>query len=247
MICEICYDGDCVEIENAEELFVILDITTADADSEILKQIGGKISELVTNDAEFLKILVTAMGLEGKSKREYLECFGDNLKKIVTTGDTVSRALAIFANEADQEYFLKTLGKESLRECVNSLEDIAGALEWLYGKMDELYMELIGWDFIINHIHNGEGLGKILKYLASREEKILLDHLGWERILQCIQTDNDLVYVLVGLASSNEKSLIEKLEKPKLRQIFPTVKTLEQVCKRHLSDENGRILKEKFE
>jgi hypothetical protein len=247
MVCEIRYDGDCVEIENAEELFVALDITPTDADAEILKQIGNRISELVTNDAEFLKILVTAMGVEGKSKREYLECFGADLKKVVTSGDTVSRALAILANESDQEYFLTTLGRDILQSCVNSLEDIAKALEWLYGTMDELYMELIGWEFLINHIHTGEGLGIILKYLAAREEKILLDHMGWNKVLDCIQTDKDLVYVLVGLNAANENTLLEKLEKTKLRQIFPTKKSLEQVCRQHLADAGADKLKAKYD
>ncbi|MBN1797946.1 MAG: hypothetical protein JW822_05195 [Spirochaetales bacterium] len=247
MTCEISYDGDSVEIENAEELFVALDITPAEADAEILKQINGKISRLVTNDAEFLKILVTAMGVEGRSKREYIECFGADLKKVVTSGDTVSRALAILANESDQEYFLNTLGRNTLQNCVASLEDIAKALEWLYGTMDEQYMELIGWDFLINHIHTGEGLGIILKYLAAREEKILLDHMGWDKVLDCIQTDKDLVYVLVGLNSANENTLLGKLEKAKLRHIFPTSKSLEQVCRQHLADADANELKAKYE
>jgi len=52
---------------------------------------------------------------------------------------------------------------------------------------------------------------------------------------------------LVGLDSANESILIEKLDKPKLKQIFPARENLKDICRLHLSEKDGQILKEKYE
>jgi hypothetical protein len=45
MPCHITYQGDSVELETAEELFVALELTPIDADVEILSQIGEGMLE----------------------------------------------------------------------------------------------------------------------------------------------------------------------------------------------------------
>ena len=69
MPCQICYEDDCVEVENADELFVAFDLTSPDADAIILSQVGDKILDLITNDREFLLILQKALGTRGESKQ----------------------------------------------------------------------------------------------------------------------------------------------------------------------------------
>lgn len=246
MGCQISYDGDSVTLETTEELFVALDILPTIADKEILWQIGSGIITIVTNDDEFLKIMSKALGTKGTSKKPYLETFQNNLSKVVTKGETVSRALAQLADESDQEYFLKTLGKENLQKCLFGLDDITECLEWLYGKMDRLFLDIIGWDFLINRIHIGQDLGRILRYLTGEEEKTLIEKMTWEKILECIQTEKDLLYVLSGMDAVHEETLIEKTTPSKLKQIFPTEQALIRISKRHLSKSDGDLLLKKY-
>ena len=72
MSCQICYEDDCAEIENADELFVAFDLTSPEADAIILSQVGDKILDLITNDREFLLILQKALGTDIVNKFEYL-------------------------------------------------------------------------------------------------------------------------------------------------------------------------------
>ena len=247
MSCRICYEDDCVEIENADELFVAFDLTPPEADGIILSQIGDRIVGLITNDREFLLILQKAFGTRGESKQSYLRCFGDNLDRVVTSGKTLSKTLALLAEEADQAYFLQTLGTKGLRHCITSVADIAETLEWLYGKEDELFIELIGWDFIMSFIHSVEALGMVLKHLEKGEEGAALEKIGWQRVLDCIQTPADLTHAFSGLTEENIRKLIGQLDSKKLRQLIPVRQELTRISKRYLTENNARYLRERYD
>jgi len=245
--CKISYEDDCVEIENADELFVALDLTPPEADGIILSQIGNKIFQLLRNDSEFLLILQKAFGTKGESKQPYLRCFGNNLDRVVTTGKTLSKTLALLAEEEDQSYFLQTLGTKGLRNCITSVADIAEALEWLYGKEDELFLDLIGWDFIMRFIHSMETLGVVLKHLEKSDEGAALEKIGWPRVLDCIQTPADLAYAFSGLIEENVHTLIEQLDAGKLQQLIPVRQELTRISRRYLSEGNAHYLKERYD
>ncbi|NJL51309.1 MAG: hypothetical protein HC930_02165 [Hydrococcus sp. SU_1_0] len=148
MVCKISYQGDSVELENTDELLAALELTPRDVDEEILNQIGENIAKLVTNDQEFLVVLEKVLDAQGSSKQPYLKCFGNHLSQVVTKSSTLPKALALLANESDQEYFLQTLGAENLKKCIANVVDLADCLSWLYGKMDTFFIDLVGWDFI---------------------------------------------------------------------------------------------------
>ena len=245
--CRIHYEDDSVEIENADELFVALDLTPPEADGIILSQIGNKIFQLLRNDSEFLLILQKAFGTKGESKQPYLRCFGNNLDRVVTTGKTLSKTLALLAEEEDQSYFLQTLGTKGLRNCITSVADIAEALEWLYGKEDELFLDLIGWDFIMRFIHSMETLGVVLKHLEKSDEGAALEKIGWPRVLDCIQTPADLAYAFSGLIEENVHTLIEQLDAGKLQQLIPVRQELTRISRRYLSEGNAHYLKERYD
>jgi len=247
MSCKICYEDDCVEIENADELFVALDLTPPEADGIILSQVGDKIFNLIRNDSEFLLVLQKAFGTKGESKQPYLRCFGNNLGQVVTTGKTLSKALALLAEEEDQEYFLQALGTERLRRCITSVADIAEALEWLYGKEDELFIDLIGWDFIMRFIHSMETLGVVLKHLEKSEEGVAMEKIGWPRVLDCIQTPADLTYAFSGLNQENVHTLIGHLDARRLLQLIPVRQELARISQHYLSNANARYLKERYD
>lgn len=244
----ICYEGDCVEIENAEELNAALEVTPPEADIELLNQIGEKITDLVKTDEEFLLILGMAIDARGASKKPYLQGFSSQLTQVVTKGQTIRDALALLANESDQEYFLNTLGTEGLRKCMTNAMDIAECLEWLYGKMDTLFLELLGWDFVIRFINSGENLSFLVKAMSNAEEKELLEKMGWEKVMACIQSPNDLMYTFIGLDSQNDRALIEKLaEYNKLEHVIPSPQELDRICQRGLTKAEADYLREKYE
>jgi len=243
----ISYQNETAEITNADELFVALDITPPQVDKLFLSQIGTKINELVNNDEDFLKILSKVLGVKGQKKIEYLECFNEGLKNVVTKGETISKTLAILADESDQEYFLKTMGEDGLRKCICTLNDICGALEWLYGKMDKYFMELVGWDYIIKFIKTGEDLGIITRYLEEKEERLLLDHMGWDSVIDCIKTIKDFYYVLTGLNTGNELYLIGRFSKEKLLDIIPFKEELDNICNYYLDEKGAKKIKSIYE
>jgi hypothetical protein len=248
MSCVISYDGDSVEIENAEELFVALEILPPAIDKFLLEQFGDEIGKLITNDEEFLLILERIIDARGASKLPFLSCIGDRLNQIISQGETVRNALALLANEADQEYFLQKIGQTALRNCMASVVEIAECLEWLYGKMDHLFLEMLGWEFITKFVSSGRSLGLLVKSLDNTEQARLLDYMGWDKIIQeCIQDSDDLMYAFVGLGGSNDRILIDKLvESKKLPQVIPSLEELNRICLRGLSKVDAEYLQAQY-
>ncbi len=247
MPCQISYQGDSVELETAEELFVALELTPIDADKEILAQIGEKILELVKTDEQFLLILEKILDTQGASKQPYLNCFGSKLHQVITKGTTLFKGLSLLANEEDQEYFLKTLGRDKLRNSISNISDLVESLTWLYGKMDLLFIELVGWEFIIRFVNSGRSLGALTKVLSQEEEKILLERMGWEKVIACIQDADDLISAFIGLEQQSDRLLIDKLiEFNKLQVVIPSNSELKRVCKRGLGIDDTAYLCETY-
>jgi len=146
----------------------------------------------------------------------------------------------------DQSFFLNALNQEGIRKCITTFYDVVDCLEWLFGKMDKTFLDLIGWDFVIEHVINtGENLGLLLKFLNEEEERELLEKMGWDRVLECIQTIKDFSYILIGMDVGNERTLIEKITTQKLRKVIPFKTDLESLCK-HLSPADTKLIREKF-
>lgn len=246
MPCTICYDGDSIEIENADELYVALDLTPSEADEVILAQINRCIVNLIQNDREFLLILQKVLGSREASKIPYLQCFGDKLACVVTNGSTLSRSLALLAREEDQEFFLKAIGRDNLRRCIMSAQDITESLVWLYGKEDQLFLDLLGWEYIFHFIHSAETLGLILKHVGKAEERNMLERMGWERVFNCLITPQDLCHLIAGLSDDSVGDLIERLTGEKMLALVPTENDCEVMCKKYLSEVNGCAFKDAF-
>lgn len=248
MPCQISYEDDTVELETAEELFVALELTPIEADQEILAQIGEGMLELVTTDEQFLLILEKVLDTQGASKKPYLECFGTELYRVVTKGSTLCKALSLLANEPDQEYFLRCLGQEVIQNCIFNITDLVEALTWVYGKMDILFIDLIGWDFVLRFVNSGRALGALMKVLSHEEEKELLERMGWPAVIDCIQDADDLIAAFIGLEQQSDRFLIDKLvEFNKLQVVIPSVAELGRVCRRGLGAEDIIYLREIYQ
>jgi len=247
MPCQITYQGDTVELETAEELFVALELTPKEADQEILAQIGAGMLELITTDEQFLLILEKVLDTQGTSKEPYLKCFGSNLSQVITRGSSFSKALSLLANESDQEYFLNALGQEAIRSCINNTADLVEALAWLYGKMDMLFINLVGWDFIQRFVRSGRSLGAIMKVLSQAEEQELLEKMGWPSVINCIHDADDLIAAFVGLEQQSDRLLIDKLvEFDRLQIVIHSEEELERVCRRGLGKDDITYLCETY-
>ncbi len=247
MACKITYDGDTVFIENAMELLIAFSLTPPGADPDIISLVKEDMLNLVFSDEQFLMLLPKVLGEKGDSKIPFLMAFGDQLYRVVSDGDTTARTLALLANEADQQYFLNTLGKNYLRQIINSLEEIAACLEWLYGSMDTYFIELLGWEYIIGYISTGEQLGMIMRYVAEKEENELIQHMGWDKVFEVMRTPKDLYQVLTGMNPANERKMLDTISVEKLHAILPFQEQLDLVCQKYLSDEDAPILRSRYQ
>jgi len=242
----INYESDSIEIENALELFVVLDDVPYSHHQLLMDQINTKMQLLIKNDKDFLKILPKIYGIKGESKRNFLLSLESNLRQIITEGKTICHSLAILYNEDDQQLFLDILGNEFLRQRIRTLEEICGCLEWLFGKKDFVFIDMLGWDYILEYLRDGESIGTLLRYLNDAEELQFIEKFGWKKLVASVHTSTDLYYVLNGLDTENERTFLELLTTEKLREILPHADQLEEVCKRYLSDSDSAYITAKY-
>ena len=245
-ITKINFDNDVIEIFDSNSLFLIFEIAPPGASSEIIAQLGETINKLITNDQEFIKILGKVFGLKRERKIEFLKALGDHLKNVVTQGETLFNALALIHNSDDQAYLLEIIGRKGLRNCIKTIDHLLGCFEWLYGRMDIVFCDLIGWDYVIRFVRNGEALGRILKYIDEEEEQQLLEMIGWNRVFDCVRSTSDLYYILNGLDPKNEKRFIELIPYEKLMIAIPYEDVLDKICHRYLTDADSIILKTRY-
>jgi hypothetical protein len=248
MTWELENDGGFASISNARELRALIEQLPPEKHRLLLDGAEGKvIPDIVTSDDDFIRILRLVMGTHGESKGPFLACFGSGLSKVITRGGTLAQSLSLLSSDEDQEYLLNTLGRAGLRQCIANVNDIVECLEWMYGKTDRLFLELIGWSCLFTFIHSGKGLGMVLRYLGDREDILFLDKMGKARLHDCIKTPDDLAYVFSGLNEQDTRLVISELSDAKVRQAVPTASELERLCRHYLSEENAGVLRSKYE
>jgi hypothetical protein len=246
MTCKISYQEDTVILDDADELMAVLELTPREVDENILLQIGEDITSLIMNDQDFLMLLEKVLDAQGGSKQPYLRCFGHHLSQVVTMPGTLPKALALLANESDQEYLLTTLGQKHLKKCISNVTDLADSLSWLYGKMDVFFIDLVGWEFVSHFVNSGQALGILAKVLSHGQETTFLDRLGWDKVADCIRNSDDLIAAFIGLEQANDRTLVDKLvDLNKLHFVIPSQQELEKVCRRGLFQEDADYLRSK--
>ena len=239
---EIHLDDDSLTIETGAELIVFMHLLPDKYHKEIIAQASDGITDLIINDRDFLGILRSTQDI---ARKNLILAF-TNFDRVITQGETLRNSFALLANEQDQRLFLKKIDNEKLRGLISNFEILAECLDWLYGKMDEMFINQVGWDFVANFVSSGESLSGILKSITGREAKRLINHLGWDNINKCIQTSNDLILIFNSLSEENDKLLLENLSVEKLSHVIPTESELLRVCK-HLSDTNENLIRKKLD
>jgi len=212
----ITIDGETATVGSAAELVVALDVLQGQHDRTVLEQLRPYLAEIIAGPAGLHAVLRV---LAPDDQVYLLEAMGPRLECAVQRAGVLRDILATLAESRVEERLLETIGAAGLRRLLGTAQEVAEALEWVYGDCDRLLLQLLGTDFLVGLFSSGHDLSLVLRSLEPTNQQALLDTLGWERVIALVLDRRDLAHLLRALPSGISQQLLERLDPARLQQV----------------------------
>ncbi|MHB1293788.1 MAG: hypothetical protein ACYC4R_02215 [Anaerolineae bacterium] len=227
-------DGDTWEVGTAAELAVALDVLQGRHDRAVLEQLAPHLPAIVTAASGLMALF---RGLATPDRLYLLEALGPHLAGVIGSAAALRDLLATLAEVEVEECLLATLGAEGLARLVQSAEELAEVLEWVYGACDRQVLDLLGLPRLRGLLANGSDLSLVLHSLSPVHQSWLLDALGWEQVAALVLTRQDLTLLLRALPGALSRRLLEYLPSPRLAALVGNARGWEYLSARLEADE----------
>ena len=213
----ITIEGETVFIGTANELAIALDVLQGQYDSQALTQLEAHLAEIIANPDG----LMLALRSLGKPDQIHLiESIGQDLPRIMQTASKLRDQLATMAESDIEELLLKTLGPSGLRLLINTGEELAECLEWVYGECDELLLDLLGESYVTHLCRHASDLSAILFRLDVTLQDRLIGQLGWSSVTNLVRDSHDLAALVRALPPSASERLLSHFSGNDLKAII---------------------------
>jgi len=201
----ITIEGETAPIGTAGELVVALDVLQGQHDRAVLEQLAPHLPEII---ADASGLYWTLKELTVEDQLYLFDALGARLVDVIGRAGALRDLLATMAYEEVEERMLETLGGEGLRALIGTAEELAGALEWVYGDCDRLVLELVGVPFLRRLFPSGYELSLVLHALDHDRQRELIEMLGWEQVEALVHDRRDLAHLLRALPSELSNRLL---------------------------------------
>ena len=222
----ITIEGESATIGTAEELVVALDVLEGQHDRAVLDQLRPHLPALVDGPRRLQALLRV---LAPDDQVFLLESLGPALVDAVGHAPALRDILAMLAEEAVEQKLLTALGTAGLQRLIETPEQLAEMLQWIYGQCDLTALELLGADFLRDLLENGYELSLALDALETAGQSRLIELLGWEHVQGALHDERDLAYLMRALPPELSRRLLAQLCSARLRQLVRDERDLRAV------------------
>lgn len=170
-------DDQTVGVRTAAELAVAIEVIGPAKHRKLIDLNGDRFRRVIHTAKDLRAIL---MLVEPADQSTLLEWLGSTLREIIRSAEDLNGLLATLSDSTVEQRLVELLGSRYLAELIGSAEDLALALEWIYGQGDDLVLKLLGPDHLRRVIRGGYGLSLVLRTLEPAEQQGLLEQLGWD-------------------------------------------------------------------
>jgi hypothetical protein len=209
----ISIEGETASIRTAAELVAALDVLQGQHDRLVLQQLRPHLAEILGGPRGFYAVLKV---LVPEDQSYLIDALGPRLMSTVQKATALRDILVTLSETKVEDRLIETLGSEGLRTLVNSAEDLAGILEWVYGSSDHIVLQLLGSAFLRRLFQSGDELGLVLNSLDYPRQQELIDILGWEQVLALVRNRYDLARLLRALPGEISRRLLTHWTKEQL-------------------------------
>jgi hypothetical protein len=238
----VTIDGETTSIGTANELAVALDVLQGQHDRAVLEQLGPALAG-ITGGPLGLKRLLPSLAPEDQI---YLvDALGPRLADIIQEARHLRDVFAGLAFVEVELTILDTLGSDGLRAIINTAEELAEVLDWLYGECDRRAIELLGPPYLTSLIRSGSDLCVVLEALGADAQLDILDRLGWAHTALLLRDGSDLAHLLRALPADLSTRLLAELTREQLVVLIGNRKDWQYLWER-LEPEECRLLADKL-
>ena len=213
----ITVEGQTELISTAADLVVALDVLHGHHDRAVLEQLRPNLPDIIGEPPGLYSVLKV---LDPDNQLVLIDALGSGLINAVQTASALRDILINLADEKVEEQLIRGLGPEGLRSLILSPEDLAGVLEWVYGRCDGVLLELLGPWFLQRHFQGGYELGLVLHALDHTRQEELIDMLGWDALLALVHNRRDLVHLLRALPAGTSRRLLASFTQDQLWRLI---------------------------
>ncbi|MCX7012945.1 MAG: hypothetical protein NTW86_10380 [Candidatus Sumerlaeota bacterium] len=236
----VAIDKETVHIGTANELMVALDVLQGRHDREALEQLRPHLADILADAEGFISVIKS---LSPADQTFLIESVGTRLAGIMEDAAHLRDLLAAMADVEVEETLLQTLGRAGLRALIHTPEELAGALEWVYGQCDRLFLELLGPDHVRRLCRQAGDLSAVLRRLEPALQESLLEGLGWERVAGMPRDAHDLAALLRALPPAAGKRLLAEFTRERLADLIANPDDWEYLYRRLEPDEADAVVR----
>ena len=138
-------DGQVVQIGSANELAIALDVLQGQYDEAALHQLQEHLAEITAHASGFMTLL---RSLSVENQLFLIQAIGPGLVQVIQNARHLRDILAIASEASVEHAILSTLGSSGLMQLIQTGEELAEVLEWVYGEEDTLVLNLLGEKYL---------------------------------------------------------------------------------------------------
>jgi hypothetical protein len=238
----VTIDGETASIGTANELAVALDVLQGQHDRAVLEQLGPALADITGGPQGFERLL---QALAPEDQLYLVDALGPRLADIIREARHLRDVFAALAVVEVELKILDTLGTDGLHALINTAQELAEVLGWLYGECDRRAIELLGTPYLTRLIRSGSDLCAVMDALDAEGQLGLLDRLGRARTSRLLHDGADLAHFMRALPAHLSARLLAEMTREQLIALIGNRQDWQYLWER-LEPEECRLLAEKL-
>ncbi|MDD5769784.1 MAG: hypothetical protein PHE25_02350 [Candidatus Gracilibacteria bacterium] len=212
-------------INNENDLEVLFKIFSGNSKTSsvihwnILMEVDSDLEKIITSYRGLLNCLKY---LNEKNSFLFLVKLGDVLINLISNSKELAEIISRIPEESNKIKLLSILRLKGLTKILYDAKDLGNIFEWLYGKSQRDFINLLGKDIIKKLFFSTNEIIMTLHYLTDENKDYLMDILGLDGVKAKVKTSKDFLVMFKGLTIKKSKILLKKFTKSEILDMFKT-------------------------
>ncbi len=185
----------------------------------ILMEIDSDLEKIITSYKWLLSCLKY---LNEKNSFLLLVKLWDVLINLIDNSQELAEILSRIPDETNKLRLLSILRVKWLTKILFDARDLWNIFEWLYGKTQKDFIDLLWKDFVRKLFMSTNEIIMTLHYLNNENKDYLMDILWLEWIKYKIKTSQNFLVMFKWLTLKKSKQLLKKYSKQEILDLFKT-------------------------
>lgn len=185
----------------------------------ILMELDSDLEKIVVS---YKWLLLCLKYLNEKNSFLLLIKLGDVLNSLIKNSQELAEILSRIPDESNKIRLLHILRLKGLSKIIFDAKDLGNIFEWLYGKSQRDFIDLLGKDYVKEIFLSTNEIIMILHYLNDENKDYLMDIIGMGGIKNKIKTSQNFLVMLKWLTLKKSRELFKKYTPSEILELFKT-------------------------